>query len=201
MTDVRKKRTDGVRHLEDLRLRCFIDTETGCWLWRGALSHSKTRKVSPTTRVWLPAGIHGDGAGAITTASKAAWLLSGRKLKDGHVVWRAVCNQTDCINPQHCKGVSRQQMHAEIAASNRLKGNPTRAAINAINGRASLMPVATVRQAESLFASGAMLKDVKQQLGISSDVAKRIRQGLHPHCANASRLVRGASVFALGAHS
>jgi len=44
MTDTRRKRQDGVRTLEDLRIRCVIDTETGCWLWRGAFTISSGRR-------------------------------------------------------------------------------------------------------------------------------------------------------------
>jgi len=38
---------NGVRTIEDLRLRCVVDEITGCWLWRGAFTQG-------VGAVWLP---------------------------------------------------------------------------------------------------------------------------------------------------
>ena len=51
MTDPRRKRQDGVRSLADIRSRCVIDAETGCWIWRGAFSVKVGGHATP--RVWL----------------------------------------------------------------------------------------------------------------------------------------------------
>lgn len=191
MTDPRRKRQDGVRTLEDLRGRCVVDAETGCWLWRGALSHGS--RGQPTTRVWLP---DGEGGGTVATGQRAAWLLAGKTLRPGHVVWRQLCTRSDCINPQHGAAGTRPQMHAAIVASGRLRGDPRRAAINARNRLSMLVPVETVRRAERMFAAGAMQKEVVAALGISQQSAKRIRIGVHPHSAGRLCVVPAASVFA-----
>lgn len=191
MTDPRRKRQDGVRTLEDIRARCVIDDETGCWLWRGAFSIKRGGHATP--RVWLAKDRRSEVAG------RAAWLLSGRKLKPGAVVWRSVCTDTRCINPEHAKAGTRTQMHAAMVADGRMRGNPRRAAINAQNFRVQLLPVEKVRQAEAMFAAGAMQKTVRAELGICAGVAARIRKGLHPNCAAAQRVVPAASVFVWGA--
>lgn len=193
MTDTRRKRQDGVRTLEDLRSRCVIDAETGCWLWRGAMSRGE--RGQPTTRVWLPAAAPG-GTATTATAPRAAWLLAGKQLQPGHVVWRQHCTRSDCINPHHGAAGTRPQMHAAIVASGRLRGDPRRAAINARNRASTLLPVETVRRAERMYAAGAMQKEVRAALCISARSAQMIRQGLHPHSVGRVNVVAGASVFA-----
>ncbi len=196
MTDTRNKRRDGVHTLDDLRGRCRIDDETGCWLWAGALSRSTNRNVTPTSRVYLP---RPDGSGGdLTTGQRAGWLLSGRSLKDGQVVWREVCWRHLCINPDHCRAGTRRQMHEALAASDRLKGDPRRALANAKNVERQLLPAAVVARAEAMFADGALQREVCAELGISQGPAARIRRGTHPNCAARQKLLRGASVFSWG---
>lgn len=191
MTDPRRKRQDGVRSLADIRSRCVIDAETGCWIWRGAFSVKVGGHATP--RVWLANERRAEIAG------RAAWLLSGRKLKPGAVVWRSACTDTRCINPEHAKAGTRTQMHASFVADGRLRGDPKRAIANAKNCAKQLLPVETVRRAEAMFAAGVMQKDVRSEFGISSDTAARIRKGLHPNCAASQRVLPSASVFAWGA--
>ncbi len=194
MNDTRRKRSDGVRSLEDIRSRCVIDDETGCWLWRGAMSKRRNGRGQPTGRVWLP-GVDG---GVIETAARAAWLLSGRRIASGNVVWRSLCTDSTCINPEHGKSGTRPAMHAAFVADGRLRGDPRRAAANTKNFARQFLPVETVRKAEAMFAAGVMQKTVRAELGISAGVAARIRKGLHPNCASAQRVVPAASVFAWG---
>lgn len=190
MTDTRTKRHDGVRTLEDLRSRCVIDAETGCWLWRGAMSRGKSGQ--PTSRVWIP----GDGGGRIMTGQRAAWILAGKPLADGHVVWRHRCTNGQCINPYHGAAGSRPQMHAAIAASGRLRGDPRRAVVNAQNRERMLLSPETVLRGERMFAAGALQKEVAAALGICHSSAKKIRLRTHPHSAGRERVISGASVFA-----
>lgn len=42
-------RTDGIRTADDLRARCWIDDDTGCWHWRGAVD------LNGIPSMWLPA--------------------------------------------------------------------------------------------------------------------------------------------------
>lgn len=196
MTDLRSKRKDGVRTLADLRSRCVISDETDCWIWRGATSRRRNAKGNPSGqpagRVWLP------DTGKAETTVRASWLLSGRSLGPGEVVWHHRCTEPLCINPDHCRAGTKQRMYAAMIADGRLRGNPRRAAVNARNRSVQLLPVETVRKAEAMFAAGAMQKTVRAELCICPGVAARIRKGLHPHCSSAQRVIYGASVFALG---
>lgn len=190
MTDTRRKRQDGVRNIHDLRARCVIDHETGCWLWRGAMSRGE--RGQPTSRVWLP----GEGGGTVATAPRAAWILAGKPLEPGHVVWRHHCARGDCISPYHGATGTRQQMHAAIVADGRLRGDPHRAVVNAKNRRAMLVPAEKVLRGERMFAAGALQKEVKAALGISHRSAKLIRLRAHPHSTGKVNVVSCASVFA-----
>jgi hypothetical protein len=184
----------GVRTLEDLRIRCVIDAETGCWLWRGAYSQDRSRHGQPTTRVWLP--VVPPGGARTSTAPRAAWLMAGKPLPPKGVVWRHLCRNPECINPQHGKGGTRQEMYAAFVADGRMRGDPRRAAVNAINRQSQLVPPEKVRKAEEMFAAGALQKDVRAALGLSPTSAARIRKGLHPNSSSKQHVVANASVFA-----
>ena len=79
----------GILSLEDLRQRCRIDSETGCWLWAGALSAN-------TPRAWF---FHPEKARfQCMPAARAAWLLARGPI-GGRVVYHALCSETICVNP------------------------------------------------------------------------------------------------------
>lgn len=197
--DPRRKRFDGVRTLSDIRDRCRIDAETGCWNWSLATS---TPRGCLTPVVHLAAGALSQGQKSSTmTTVRAAWLLSGKTLPDGHVVWRQVCAAGLCVNPAHCRSGTRPEMHAAVAATGRNRGLPERAACNAISRLRMVTPIDRVRQAEAMFAAGRLQKEVREVIGMSQKTAAAIRQGTHPHSAGRQLLVRGASVFSLGASS
>lgn len=196
MTDARAKRTDGVRALEDLRQRCRVDDLTGCWHWALAVA---TQGGCIVPMVHVSTGALGNDRKSNTMpAARAAWLLSGRRLPAGHVVWRQVCTADRCINPAHCLAGTRSEMHAAVAATGRNRGKPERAVVNAKSRLHMVKPAKVVRQAEQLFAAGRMQKEVRAQLGLSQKTASAIRRGLHPHSSGRQRVVRGASVFSLG---
>lgn len=195
--DARVARAAGVTSLECLRQRCRIDDVTGCWVWSMAVANAST---TPTPVVHIAPGAKGlVKGGAVVTAPRAAWLLAGNTLEPGQVVYRLVCGNSRCINPEHCRTGTRAQMQAAIAATGRNRGRPERRVINAKSRASQLVPVEKVRQAEALFAAGVMQKDVRERLSLSQKAAAAIRKGVHPNCVNGQRVVRGASVFNLGA--
>lgn len=186
----------GVRTLQDLLLRCIVDDETGCWHWRQAVS---TWRGGSVPMVHVPAGIvQGIDEQATIPAARAAWLLSGRRLRPGHIVWRHVCGSGTCINPAHCRSGTRSVALKAVAATGRNRGRPERAAQNALARLRMAKPAEIVLQAEAMFAAGKLQKDVRAELGLSQRTAAAIRQGLHPNSSGRQHLVRGASVFSLG---
>lgn len=194
MTDTRRKRDDAIKTLADMKARCFVD-EHGCWIWRFAIH--KRKKGSPVPVAYgVPPFVEHPGP---VPAARLAWILSGKPLGDGQVVWRSKCANASCINPDHRTASTKQQMHKALAASGRLKGNPERAAINARNRLGMVKSVAVVRQAEAMFKAGMLQKDVRAALGLASKTAKCIREGRHPHSAGRAHVAKQASVFAWAA--
>lgn len=185
----------GVRSLEDLRQRCVIDGETKCWVWKAAMSRSLKRNIAPSPRVWLPdPKILGEGI--LVTAGRAAWLLAGRKLEPGQVVWRNVCNRPECINPAHARAVTRAEMHHGIASSGLNRGKPSRSVVNLRNSMRMATPAPIVRDIEAVFAAGSNCKQVRARFGISQETAAAIRDGRHVNSSQKRALVPMASVFA-----
>ncbi len=197
MTDTRNKRRDGVRTLVDLQARCRADADTGCWHWGMAMSTSSNHGACRTPRVWLPPLADGEH-GQLTTASRAAWLLSGRRLRAGQVVWRT-CGHDDCCAPQHLKAGTKAQEGAWFKATGQRRGDPRRVAINTASGAKTATPPHVVQQIEALFAEGMLQKDVQARFKLRSETLRSIRLGLHLNSTKRQRVVPQASVFALGA--
>ena len=91
----------GIRNLDDLRLRCVVDEDTGCWHWR--LSKCDGVPKVHVTHPALPRPGH------IMRGRRAALLLArGRDLPAGHVAYaRLTCQSADCVNPSHCQSGDR----------------------------------------------------------------------------------------------
>ena len=103
----------GIRTLEDLRLRCVCrEDEDDCWHLRSARG-----RPMPKDRVHCVA-VHGQKGN--TTATRAAWALAGKTLRDGQVV-RRVCGSYDCVNPEHlCQGL-RAEVSRKTAADGKFR--------------------------------------------------------------------------------
>lgn len=59
--------------------------------------------------------VHGIGG---MTAARAAWMLAGKKLRNGMAIFR-VCESYDCVNPKHLKQGSRGDVARHNAAQGR----------------------------------------------------------------------------------
>ena len=102
----------GIRTVEDIRLRCYVDPNSGCWRWR--LHFSRGRSCC----VWFLEGVEHKG-----TASRAAWMLSGRRLEPGWVVsrYRSLCDSDDCCNPEHHRAGPKGKVLPKLTAEQRTR--------------------------------------------------------------------------------
>jgi hypothetical protein len=93
----------GIRTVADLRARCRVDDDTGCWHWSMGFSQG-----SPRIHLAL------DGRNTAMRGRRAALLLArGKDVRPGLVVFaRLQCRSADCVNPAHCRAGTRQQ-HGE----------------------------------------------------------------------------------------
>lgn len=176
--------TRGIRTLDDFRGRCIVD-ELGCWIWtlaQGKNGVPVAHLAGPTHRRSLP-------------ARRAGWLLAGKPLREGQAVYlRAACS-TLCVNPDHCR--AGRLGDAQRAASKRGSFDTPHRKVQLLQARErQLLPADTVRAIEAAIAGGMTAKRAAQLHGVGEESAQRIRRGEHAH--QRQRLVRAASVFALG---
>lgn len=183
----------GVYGLDDIRDRCRVDELSGCWVWSMAVSDGGKPCSSLTPRVSLPAGVLSHAPRTVSVA-RAAWLMSGRSLRTGQVVWRTCCNEL-CVSPKHLKAGTKREEGAWMAANGHRKGDARRAAINLANvANTQAIPAETVRRIEGLLADGVLQWRIRELTGVHEATISKIANGRHMH---QRRVVRGASVFSL----
>ncbi len=156
----------GVRTLEDLRVRCFIEPETNCWRWRMALKE----KVA---RVWVA---FGGGIRRHMVGRRAALLLqTGRDLSRDRVVFAKVCcPNRDCVNPGHSRVGSRKEaMAAAIARGDFDTEARRRATEIALRAHRKLSP----EQHREIAVSDTPTPILSKRLGVSAGRINAIKRG------------------------
>lgn len=185
------KRSDGVRTLEDLKMRCRIDELTGCWIWGGG--HGGRTGNVPT--VALAAGAVCEGR-VTMSARRAAWLLSGREIEPGRLVYRRfTCQSPSCCNVDHlaCGGV---KLKCRAAGKRGAFSTPERLLqLRKIGPVHTPETVASI--ADAVHVRGLTCDAAAAEFGVDKGTVKRIRRGEHRH--QRAQVLRGASVFNMGA--
>lgn len=158
----------GVRTIEDIRLRCYCDEDTGCWKWKGAFSKPLGRLSEP--RVFLA------DERTTTTLPRASWRLAKGPIKPGHTIWRRCLNH-ECGNPDHLMSGTKEAWGKWAAKKSYLKGRPERAAINRRIARERGVPKLTLEQAEQIRISPETGRAMAKAYGVSPSAVSRIRLG------------------------
>lgn len=185
------RHSSGVRSFSDMLDRCRIDGETNCWVWSGGLH------VSGVPIVHMPPGVMGPEKASMS-ARRACWILSGRRVRQGQAVYLAHCGNIRCINPQHCAVGKPGDAQRAAAKRGVFTTAERKAQIQRLNAEQAA-PIEKVRAAEAELAEGKGTVEVARAVGLSIDIVQRVARGEHWH--QRPRLLRGASVFALGAAS
>lgn len=111
----------GIRTVDDLKQRCAVDQETGCWHWRMAMCDGVPRVhyCHPQT-----------GARLTGKGRRAALILERREaLPAGHVAWaKKCCASADCCNPDHAQSGTKKKWGKWLTASGRVKNLPSKCA-------------------------------------------------------------------------
>jgi hypothetical protein len=183
----------GVYDLNDILARCSVD-DGGCWVWQSAMS-TCGQKTGLVPSVGIPCGVFGRKTTHTMAASKAAWLMSGRSLRTGQILWRRVGCDAACVNPAHRTAGTRKEWGAWTRSNGSLRGDPERARSALAGQLANALAADIVHQIAALLADGKKGVEVAQQFRVSPQVVCKIRAGQHIHQRKA---VRGASVFSLG---
>ena len=184
----------GIYTLADLRDRCRIDSETGCWNWSLTTSGGKSGSVVP--RVSIPVGVIGNDVLKHVTGPRASWLLSGRSMRDGWVAWRT-CHNPLCLNPVHIKAGTHADEGQWRRDTGTWRGDPLRSRANMTSARKRALPPHSVEAIEAMLSESMTRSAIESATGVTRTTIQRIADGKHIH--QRAGLVRGASVFALGA--
>lgn len=172
----------GIYTIDDIRARCRVDEETGCWNWACACSNSRGNKEP---RLWLPQEER------TVTLPYAAWVLSGRPpLLDGQVVWRK-CRSSVCGNPKHMMAATRKERGELVARSGTLRGNVARRLKSVLAVR-SRSPI-TAELARWAIESPQNGREVAHALGVTETTVSAIRRRKRWRPVAAA-----ASIFAVG---
>lgn len=111
----------GIRSVEDIRQRCRVDDETGCWHWglafvQGAPSVSLRHPVT-------------DQRMKMRGRRAVLLIARGKDLPKGHVAFPSdECTSSDCMNPDHCRSGDRHAHGKQITRSGIWKGLPSKVA-------------------------------------------------------------------------
>lgn len=166
----------GIRDIEDLRQRCRVCDETGCWHWGLAIVQGV-----PSVHFVL------NGKRMKQRGRRAAILLSGRSIPKGHVVFaKDICKSDDCVNPDHSRSGNRNASGAALAASGKVKGLPTK--IKASRESWKKRKKITEEMAVEIRASDESAYKLSKRLGISTYAIWACKVGR-------SHKPQGASVF------
>lgn len=184
----------GIRTLDDIKGYCVVD-EAGCWIWMGGYSQDGyIPKAHIPKEVAERFGI----ASRTMSAYRAAWLLSGKKIGPGQVVYRSVCLSSKCVNPSHCKVGTKGDMHARYSASGKNKGQPNRIIANMKNRAKLFLPLEKVQAIEAALAQGMKIKDIMAALHTDGGTVRKIRAGVYPTQGKIEMVHANSSIFALG---
>lgn len=115
---------EGIRTLEDVRMRCYCDSETGCWHWRQSMVDG-----SPRVCLYIP---ERGGTRDFRGLRAAVMLQRGEMTMPRHVrVWRNrdVCRSEDCVNPSHARVGTQLQMSRHLAKFKVYRASPLSVAI------------------------------------------------------------------------
>lgn len=183
----------GCSTLHDIKDRCIVDDITGCWNW----AMSKSDRATPV--VHIAPGVFGNVGRKTVPAYRAAWLMSGREIPVGFVVYRA-CFNTDCCNPKHLKCGTYREMHKAYSDSGKNKGQPHRIIVNAVLRARMMASRERVATVERMLADGVAIYKICQELRMDGKTVHRIRSGNHPNSSKAASaaILRHSSVFNMG---
>lgn len=155
-------------HLEDIRQRCFIDEDTGCWTWRGA----KDDKKYP--RVWAPNHTKPGSPMETQTGRRAVWHLStGKPIPHGHRVY-GTCSNPLCLNPAHMRCDPGPEWGAHMSKSGVHKTIRRTISARTIGRKRSILTDAIYAEIIASPESGLALS---RRLGISRQTISRARRG------------------------
>lgn len=158
----------GIRALRDLKDRCFVDYDTGCWHWRMGMSQGAPRVhfITPDT-----------GERVTQRGRRAAlYLCRGCDLRSGHVASPKDCNSDDCVNPAHCQSLGRKAHGALVREKGWLRNLPQMIKANRQIARSKLAKI-TIEQAREIRESDEPISVLMKRYGLTRFPVSQIKLG------------------------
>jgi len=173
----------GIRTIEDVRKRCRIDDETGCWLWSLYVVNGR-----PQCCYTLP-----DGTRRKQSARRCvAELKAGRVLPPTVFAFAAAhCNEPTCANPAHTRTGNRTQANRATAKSARFLAGAARRSMKATICNRLVRAKITMEIAREIRGRTEPAHVLEREYPIKRSAISNIRAG-----KSWRETVSGASVFA-----
>jgi hypothetical protein len=158
MSLVKGQHIGGIRTVEDVRQRCYVDAE-GCWRWRGACKEHGTPQATVLGR----------------RVSVRRWVLEQTKpMQTGRVFVVARCGNHDCVAPRCVVSKRGDQYMRWLVEQGRLGTPKHRLAITkASRKKAKLSPTKAAEIARRIHA-GEDRGEVAAAYGISRGHANKV---------------------------
>jgi hypothetical protein len=162
--------------IEEMRGRCHVCKDTGCWLWRGAfVADMAGQKVYP--RIYT-ANYTKDPSGAtksVQPGGRAAWhAYTCKPIPAKHRVFKT-CKETMCINPAHSQCIPTAQRGAKIAELGLWKNSAKRIESRQRYGRKQSRITPEILQ--MLLTSPATSTALAKELGLAKSTVCKARKG------------------------
>lgn len=155
----------GIRTVEDLRQRCRVDEDTGCWHWGLSMCQGHPR---------VHLGVEGKRFAA--RGRRAALILAGTPPKRGHVAFATrECKSNDCVNPEHARSANRGN-HGQYLRSTGLGNSPAKTAA-AINSARTHLAKLTMEDARAIRASTESTYALARQFGVAQSCIWSVKAG------------------------
>lgn len=159
--------------LSDVRERCRVDTQTGCWHWLGSMT------VNGTPRMYA---IDLDRSEKrVMPAQRGIWMIANGHPIGTRLVYRS-CFVTDCVNPAHLRtAADRAEVGKHLAANGKRRGTSVeqrRANVAKAMAAIGIVPTAPdVVRAIRAAPPGVTGRSLAAAHGIAEQTVSRIRGG------------------------
>jgi hypothetical protein len=186
-----RQRSSAILTLDDLKARCEVDQDCGCWRWLGYADDDGVPRVSYTDPV--------DKRRKSDRGRRAALNLArGRALPGKYLVWAKVkCDVSECLNPEHSmsgNAVQRGSYMRRHGLTEVFRKNTTHLKQYA-ESRRIISPEMAVSLVQRMDA-GETAEDIARELNVAISTVRGIRRG-ERSCDVAVRIAPNASIFTL----
>lgn len=182
--------------IDQIKANCHVCEETGCWLWRGALSDGQWPRVYASNYAKADDG----SVKTVQTGTRAIWQAkTGRAIPKGWRVWRTCQHDHSnlCLNPEHTICANNAVHGARLAKTGVWKGQVSRIAANRATGRKR--SAITPELHAEILGSNETGQALARRTGLNRSVISKVRTGQMQCLAAVGGVFGGLMMKARGA--